>query len=1310
MSLNGLDDVKVREAYDAAISEPGGWFLLKYVSRDEIDILGTGNGGITDIRSSIARYEEPSPLYGFLRYRRRSVIIKYIPEDCSRLLQAIIREGELANSMYLLVLARAAVHFNAICDQFAHNTTFEITDAKDLKDSKLSAACSLHAASGSSSSSSSSLRRRRLNEIAEEEEEEERERKRQSVVKEEGRPTSSLYSDSPASPSSPEPPVVLDRQQITNPTETTFASTKNVPDFTGADVPVSPTRSEFGRRLSSQSARPEIYSSASYYQGKKVKLGPRPSMDAHKRPSTAENFRPIAALPAGLKFFKGSKKDKSKEQGQNEQTAYVLAATAPAPELRPQSKDGQLPPRPATSSGASIKSTAPSMAQAREGKLTPEKARLMKAMKLREKKMQDAKLELSSPTKSKPSVDSVAEPVPNPEPKSSLSIRADYSTPTTLNVNATTASPISGTRPDTHSRDVALDSHPSSPGAASSTYIGDSTKASSLSDLTDETIQASKEPAHDTDEAQGSPAETLGTTKETDPQRTPPHTHKDITEPADTPQLKTIDTDVSNNKFTGDSEEFSQIPVSNTNNSQSSGSMIRKFMEHDDFPSDTDSKPTLDNNERPDVALTQEPSADLQENEKLTPDIIALALPQVSDQSTVSIEDNHNTSKVQLGIPQSKFASSEAKSPTSPISPTTPDLKSRFSRKPIPVPSEPTLPALNETIRTLSTAKYEPPKPEVPSKTGPEILLASPPKPLKQKVIVEPICTDLPAKGTFQSEHSDPLDDDALMDELQTATVQEAKPITVSKSPITPVFPNSSSPPRKDARVPRAASNPMRGSLLMPVDVSQGNTPRSVSSGAAFLNNLTRNPSNASIQSKKSNVGSSISQRIKALEALSGNPNEDRPRPTTPSSTFFTVRKQGTRDPSKSPSVVDRANTITYPAPAPESSRETTPEAASSIRERSGSVASRLTMFEGQNAPRGRPESIQVTARIIRGATSPFTNLTNTSRKLGDAAPAEFRQSTLLVDVHRAQSARPQPLSERPLIVERPKTSVSEVQEKPHSVSEIAEKQARRRSSLSLMRNFIKEHTPLSNKSTENLAATSPRATPLKSPSRPPSAHQTSTSFVRRLSTSSRRSSFNHEGDNASVSGATRSSSRVSDNGSTEDDKSLSDKKSKNRTSRFMRRLSNSFGGARKSGSASISPTVTEEDTDQLEKAAILAQQQVTSPTIVAFMGDVNVQFPDNLLWKRRSMCLDAQGFLMLSTIQGGAKKGKDSAGTKRFHLGDFRKPYIPDVEVQELPNSVLLDFLEGSSLQIACGDRSEQQKILRTLQEAHQSHTAGRN
>jgi hypothetical protein len=62
-------------------------FLLKYVARDEVELLGRGNGGIVEIRNAIAQFEESSPLFGFLRYRRRNVVIKYVPEDCSRLVQ-----------------------------------------------------------------------------------------------------------------------------------------------------------------------------------------------------------------------------------------------------------------------------------------------------------------------------------------------------------------------------------------------------------------------------------------------------------------------------------------------------------------------------------------------------------------------------------------------------------------------------------------------------------------------------------------------------------------------------------------------------------------------------------------------------------------------------------------------------------------------------------------------------------------------------------------------------------------------------------------------------------------------------------------------------------------------------------------------------------------------------------------------------------------------------------------------------------------------------------------------------------------------
>ena len=50
-------------------------------------LLGKGSGGLAELQEAVNRYEEQSPLYGFIQYRRRKVILKYIPEGTSRMLQ-----------------------------------------------------------------------------------------------------------------------------------------------------------------------------------------------------------------------------------------------------------------------------------------------------------------------------------------------------------------------------------------------------------------------------------------------------------------------------------------------------------------------------------------------------------------------------------------------------------------------------------------------------------------------------------------------------------------------------------------------------------------------------------------------------------------------------------------------------------------------------------------------------------------------------------------------------------------------------------------------------------------------------------------------------------------------------------------------------------------------------------------------------------------------------------------------------------------------------------------------------------------------
>ena len=79
-------------------------------------------------------------------------------------------------------------------------------------------------------------------------------------------------------------------------------------------------------------------------------------------------------------------------------------------------------------------------------------------------------------------------------------------------------------------------------------------------------------------------------------------------------------------------------------------------------------------------------------------------------------------------------------------------------------------------------------------------------------------------------------------------------------------------------------------------------------------------------------------------------------------------------------------------------------------------------------------------------------------------------------------------------------------------------------------------------------------------------------------------------------------------------------------------------------------------------------------------------------------MLLDSQGTLILSPAlsNGNNLKEKTTGGAiRRFHLSEFRTPSIPDVETQELPNSVVLDFIEGGGLQIACEDRAGQVRVL---------------
>ncbi|RMZ75884.1 hypothetical protein DV738_g5222, partial [Chaetothyriales sp. CBS 135597] len=152
MSLVGLDAPEVVEAHQASIADPTGWLLIKYEdgSRDHVQLLQAGTGGINEARKGIEAYAEKSPLYGLVPFRRRRVLIKYVPEGTSRVFQV-----------------RLKVQFQSVVDALSpYDNVFEFSNASELTESALTAATML-APSNGSVSSHSSRHKKRLNNIAE---------------------------------------------------------------------------------------------------------------------------------------------------------------------------------------------------------------------------------------------------------------------------------------------------------------------------------------------------------------------------------------------------------------------------------------------------------------------------------------------------------------------------------------------------------------------------------------------------------------------------------------------------------------------------------------------------------------------------------------------------------------------------------------------------------------------------------------------------------------------------------------------------------------------------------------------------------------------------------------------------------------------------------------------------------------------------------------------------------------------------------------------------------------------------------------
>lgn len=385
------------------------------------------------------------------------------------------------------------------------------------------------------------------------------------------------------------------------------------------------------------------------------------------------------------------------------------------------------------------------------------------------------------------------------------------------------------------------------------------------------------------------------------------------------------------------------------------------------------------------------------------------------------------------------------------------------------------------------------------------------------------------------------LSDDSFMEELKSATVQEAKPISVSKSPITPLFPRRSSDRRINgiSVVSRTVSSPLdgvsaqNGQHLSP-ELPMHGSMRSVS---ASPSPEIRSQQSSASMAKNLNVSSGISQRIKALEMFTSRENSpvgpSHSATTSPIGSVSPVKSlRNTPLPTTSPQKPDsvKSSGLKKRVDAPRFSPFQSPEAIISDHKRRLNGTSITAKTD-----KPRPESISVTARIVRNARNESSQI-----------PVDFFGPTNM------------DLLQSPLVVE-------------HQAREWAQDHSQGRT----VRN-----------------------------DRPSSIH--SSSLESRRGSIASGPSISSRKD--SRPDAPRSMSDESSNGLASPDEQ--GEKTKSRRSRLFKRMSSSFSSAsRRSIVQALSPTVKEEPI--VEHHELVAQ---VLPNIVD-LGDVNVQFPDTLVW-----------------------------------------------------------------------------------------------
>ena len=769
--------------------------------------------------------------------------------------------------------------------------------------------------------------------------------------------------------------------------------------------------------MSSSSARPAIRDLYSYGLKPKIKLGPRPSLDI-KRPHTSGaeprqfEIRPVSSLPAGLRVApRKAVPPPSKAKPQQHSAPNIhLAVTPPTDTDSPRSlasPSGSLSPMPPpTSLGSPLPSHTPSK---KRPAVSPEKKRLMKALQLRKKQMEASSQEPPA-SEGQPTLeqdqalagpnhgpcDILPEEASTPQDNETKTVEILAETPNVEDPK--TADPIV-TEEETRQEDVSVDKTGSSPVSTAESPEPASTKASSLSDQTEQ------QPSDSTERA---------TTDSINPQDNSEVTHESLSDSDPTSGEATQDPPANRSA----SEAVTDIHVV--------GSEVDKEKLDMAATDPLESETIIEGTQEPPKDAPSEIEDDTEASTKTTTEPAAESEYKVEEPRAPVPVTNEAQAEAEGG---SFFIDEEAE----PM-PTNEDGGEIINGNSVSLPSFDTkitsetsrngaldgseeqgrlgassaegmltshershgdqLSSTDDTPRTsvlVEEASFS--TSETGSKRGSLEHSQSPLK-KKRRGLVDPIRTDL------SPENSDDnlLSDDSLMNELRTATVQEAKPVSVRKSPVASTFPRR----RTDSWL-RAASNPS-----VPVLASTRHSPvmdassekQRTASGSFISTNGHKNSPIAMI--KKINVSSGISQRIKALELLSSQTNAPVTPPLSSSST-----------PNASPSVAGL--------------RQSNARSPSTKQASSPAQAKRITMIgpstpEAQMQPSSpRTESVSVKAQIVKDPVQSYSQRLDTVADPSDpSSPLELHESPLVIEHHpassQAQGSRiKSPKTDRPL-------------------------------------------------------------------------------------------------------------------------------------------------------------------------------------------------------------------------------------------------------------------------------------------------------